>query len=283
MNEEITQVIEEKFTRCPECRSFSVRIIDDLSPKEKLKSFFVPVTVQVCGNCSHRFVTIGSIGEGIKKRFRSLTATFPRKCVTTAVFLALAAIIVTIVFMSGDKSKESTTSQKTEPLQTQESKPVITQKNQVDTGPSGLETPAGNKVEEKPVKPEEKQISSQDKTAENQEKLPPKEEIETPNPSPQLAGEIILTRNRFGVNWRPIGKGVQITRISNGPVKKAGLNVGDIILEVDGENVKGEGAGIELARDQVFNGKRKEVILKVQRDDKTLFYKMIKSNPNREP
>jgi hypothetical protein len=52
--------------------------------------------------------------------------------------------------------------------------------------------------------------------------------------------------------------------------------VGDILVEVDGKKVIGEGMDLEVARDDVFYSKRTEVLIKVLRGEETLFFKMIK-------
>ena len=100
---------------------------------------------------------------------------------------------------------------------------------------------------------------------------------ETPPVTPAIAGEIVLgNSNRFGVNWRSLGEGVQITRLSDDSLKRAGLLVGDILVEVDGKKVVGKGIDLETARDGVFLGKRSEVLVKVLREGETLFFKIIK-------
>lgn len=268
MNDEIYQVIEEKFTRCPLCRSFSVRIITDLTFKEKLKSHFVPVTVQRCSNCSHRFVTQGNLREGFKQKCAPLTSTFPRKCIVAAVPLILVALLVVLLLVSGGKKDEPITPVEKTPqqtIETIETQPPRGEETQPGTTPgTGEETPAAETGSTQ-AGSEEIQQPSTEETGETQT-----------TPVPTFAGEIILVRNRFGVNWRPLGDGVQITRLSPGPVKDAGLLVGDIILEVDDVPVKGEGSGIELARDEVFMKKRPQAVIKVQRNNKILLFKMVK-------
>jgi hypothetical protein len=45
---------------------------------------------------------------------------------------------------------------------------------------------------------------------------------------------------------------------------------------VDGKKVVGLGADLETARDDVFQGKRTEVLIKVLRGEETLLFKLIK-------
>ncbi|UCH94534.1 MAG: hypothetical protein JSV88_30300 [Candidatus Aminicenantes bacterium] len=242
MNEEISQVIEEKFTRCPECRSFSVRQTTDLTIKDRIKSLLVPVTVHLCDNCSYRFVEHGSL----------LTGSLPRKCLVIATPILVVVILVVILSMAGGKEK----------------KPGIKIEKEQEK-PSQQITPA-----EKPeTKPGEKKEDQAQEIQENQ-----KPQQETRPITPTIAGEIVLgNSNRFGVNWKPLGEGVQITRLSPGSLKRAGLLKGDILVEVDGKKVIGEGMDLEIARDDVFYGKRTEVLIKVLRGEEILVFKMIKT------
>jgi hypothetical protein len=229
MNEEINQVIEEKFTRCPECRSFSVKQTTELTLRERIRAAFVPVKVHRCDNCSYRFVEYESFSAGLKHLFRSLTSSLPRKFIVIAIPIVVAAVLVTILLLAGGKEKEPVIPTEKKPIQTIEKYP-------------------GTKIEK------------------------PSQQI-----TPSIAGEIVLgNSNRFGVNWRPLGEGVQITVLSPGSLKRAGLLVGDILVEVDGKKVIGEGMDLESARDDVFYGKRTEVLIKVLRGEETLLFKMIK-------
>lgn len=264
MNEEIERVIEEiedKFTRCPECRSFSVKQTSELNFKEKIKAAFVPVKVHRCDNCSYRFVEYESFSTSLKHLFHSLTSHLTRKFIIIAIPIAAAAILVTVLLLAGGKEKEPVKPTEKKPIQTKDKKQEI-EKPPQQTIP----------VEKPESKPEEKKDLQAQEIQENQ-----KPQQETPPITPTIAGEIVLgNSNRFGVNWRPLGEGVQITRLSNGSLKRAGLLVGDILVEVDGKKVVGEGMDLETARDDVFHGKRSEVLIKVLRAEETLFFKMIK-------
>lgn len=242
MNEEIERVIEEiedKFTRCPECRSFSVKQTSELNFKEKITAAFVPVKVHQCDNCSYRFVEYESFSASIKHLFHSLTSSLPGKLIVIGIPIA-AAVLVIVLLLGGGKEKEPVLPTEKKPIQ------VIEKKQEI----------------EKP----------------GQQTIPAEEPGSKPAPvTPPIAGEIVLgNSNRFGVNWRPLGEGVQITVLSPGSLKRAGLLVGDILVEVDGKKVVGEGMDLETARDDVFFGKRSEVLIKVLRGEETLFFKMIK-------
>jgi hypothetical protein len=242
MNEEINRVIEEieeKFTRCPECRSFSVKQTTELTFKERIKAAFVPVKVNRCGNCSYRFTESESFSAIIKHLFHSLIPSHSRKVIVIAVPIAAAAVLVTVLLLAGGKEKEPVIATGKKPIQT-------------------IEKKTGTKIK-KPI-----------------QQVIPAEKPES-KPTPAIAGEIVLgNSNRFGVNWRPLGEGVQITRLSNGSLKRAGFLVGDILVEVDGKKVVGEGIDLETARDDVFHGKRSGVLIKVLRGEETLLFKMIK-------
>lgn len=67
MNE--LDVIEEKFTRCPRCRSFSVKLTTRFNLREKIKMLFIPLTAYKCDNCSYRFVEYGYFSLIYKKNW----------------------------------------------------------------------------------------------------------------------------------------------------------------------------------------------------------------------
>jgi hypothetical protein len=266
MNEEINRVIEEieeKFTRCPECRSFSVKQTTELTLKERIKAAFVPVKVHRCDNCSYRFAEYESFSANLKHLFHSLTSSLSRKFIVIAIPIVVAAVLVTILLLAGGKEKEPVIPTEKKPIQTIEKYP----ETKIEK-PSQQIIPA-----EKPEsKPGEKKDPQAQEIQENQ-----KPQQETPPITPTIAGEIVLgNSNRFGVNWRPLGEGVRIYRLSPGSLKRAGLLVGDILVEVDGKKVIGEGIDLETARDDVFYGKRTEVLIKVLRGEETLLFKMIK-------
>jgi len=253
MNEELNRVIEEiedKFTRCPDCRSFSVKQTTELTFKERIKAAFVPVKVHRCDNCSYRFVEYESFSAILKHLFHSLTSSLPGKLIVFGIPIA-AVVLVIVLFLAGGKEKEPVIPPEKKPIQAIEKKQEI-------------EKSAGQ------IMPEEKPES---KPAEKKDLQAP----ETPPITPTTAGEIVLgNSNRFGVNWRPVREGVQITRLSNSSMKRAGLLVGDILVEADGKKVVGQGRELEAARDDVFHGKRTQVLIKVLRGEETLLFKMIK-------
>lgn len=93
---------------------------------------------------------------------------------------------------------------------------------------------------------------------------------------------VIGDSNRFGVNWSRVENGVQVSRLSDGPLKRAGLEVGDVFSEVDGQPVS-TGNSLLKARDDIFNGEREEAIIKVYRDNGVFYYRLVKyRKENRE-
>ncbi|MCP4147259.1 MAG: hypothetical protein GY757_05865, partial [bacterium] len=92
----------------------------------------------------------------------------------------------------------------------------------------------------------------------------------------KITAEIIIgNQNRFGVNWKSVANGVVITRISNGPLKIAGLQVGDVLNEVEGEKITNGNRLIAL-RNRIFSGNRAPVLIKIFRNNKTFYYNMVK-------
>lgn len=263
MNEEINRVIEEiedKFTRCPDCRSFSVKQTTELTFKERIKAAFVPVKVHRCDNCSYRFVEYESLSASLKHLFHSLTSSLPGKLMVIGIPIAVI-VLVFVLLLAGSKEKEPVIPTEKKAIQAIEKKQEISkQAHQII-------------LEKKPkTKPGEKKNLQEPGIQENRET-----QQETSPITPPIAGEIVLgNSNRFGVNWRSVGQGVQITRLSSSSMKRAGLLVGDILVEVDGKKVMGPGRDLEAARDDVFHGKRTEVLIKVLRGDETLLFKMIK-------
>ncbi len=245
--DEIAEVIEEKFTRCPRCRHYSVKQTNHLSFKERMKARFLPVTAYICDNCSYRFVEEGESPTGLKG-FSLLIA----------VILAAAAVVVIFMLLSASGDK----------------KPDYRVENEKKTGQieqKKITQPVKAQPEkDKPVKTEEKKPDQpiEKKTAEVEEK-PPEEK--------EPVFDIILgNSNRFGVNWRVVKDGVQITRMSGGPLKSAGLKIGDVISDVDDRKIT-TGDYLLRMRNEIFYGRRTEAIIKVYRDGKLYLYKMVKT------
>lgn len=263
------QVIE-KFTRCPRCRSFSVSH-SELEFREQLKAHFIPLHAFYCNNCSSRFIEQGEFSLKYNKNW--LLAVLSAALITGSILM--------FFLFSGDNNDgggkngqvirppESASEVTTPPvdpngsLQPKETKPTELGDNN-NNAPYPGDT--GNTVPPPVNNPEEKKPDP--------ETLPP-----TPL-EPVISGEIILgNSNRFGANWRNVEKGLQISRISNGPLKNAGLEIGDIITDVDGLPVA-SGDSLLNIRNEISSGRRREVILKVLHQNKIIYYRMVRTaNP----
>jgi len=72
------------------------------------------------------------------------------------------------------------------------------------------------------------------------------------------------------------GNGVKITElVENSPAHRAGLRIGDIVVTVDGQQIKDDTA-ILAARDKVVAGTKPQTILGVQRGNETLVFRVVK-------
>ncbi len=246
MNE--LNVIEEKFTRCPRCRSFSVKLTNSFNFREKIKMLFIPLTAYNCDNCSHRFMEYGHFSLTYKKNW--LLAVFP---------LVVIAVLGLILFLPGEKN--------TGPV---EEKQVLNDTTQIEQKTGTMEETAAKP----PVKTTETEISK----PRDEEPPPTTEETIT-----EIVNEIVIgDSNRFGVNWSRVENGVRISRLSDGPLKRAGLEVGDVLSEVDGQPVS-TGDSLMKARNEIFNREREEAIIKVYRDNGVFYYRLVKyGKENRE-
>jgi hypothetical protein len=233
--DEIAEVIEEKFTRCPRCRHYSVKQTNHLSFKERMKARFLPVTAYICDNCSYRFVEEGELPTGLKVFFAVLANRLRARFLLAAVPLAAAAVVVIFILLSGSGNK----------------KPDYRVENEKKTG----------QIEQKQITPPDRPVEK--KTVEVEEKEP-------------IFDIILGNSNRFGVNWRVVKDGVQITRMSEGPLKRAGLKIGDVLSDVDDIKIT-SGNYLLRMRNEIFYGRRTEALIKVYRGGKLYLYKMVKT------
>jgi hypothetical protein len=245
----IAEVIEEKFTRCPRCRHYSVKQTDELSFSERIKAYFVPLTAYKCDHCSYRFVDVKESAGGFRSIFFMLVSRFQGKLLLVAATLA-AAVVAAIILVSATGGKKA-------------GLPVVS--------------------EEKTTRIEQKQIAPINRdqiepTTKEEEPLEERQKEDTPEveTTEEPVYEIVLgNSNRFGVNWSVIKDGVQITRMSEGPLKKAGLRVGDIFREVDDQKIT-DGNSLLRLRNEIFSGRRTQVLIKVYREGKIYLYKMVR-------
>ena len=79
---------------------------------------------------------------------------------------------------------------------------------------------------------------------------------------------------KFRVNWDQTRDGLTVTRIADGPMKRAGLRVGDRLVSVDGQALVDEEI-LLAARDAVARGKLASARLIVRRDRRSLVYELL--------
>jgi hypothetical protein len=286
MNEIV--VIEDKFTRCPQCRSFSVKVTTDLDSKERLKKVFIPVTAYLCNNCSYRYVEFGTFSTTLKKmvaswtgRIRSAIGKMERKWLLAVVPLALVVIITALViFLPTIGSGDEPPPVKKDPVPIVEKQPEksIEQKQEEKVEQIPENKPEQKPEEVPPINPEQTIEKKPEQLPEQKpEQLPEQKPEQVPAKSePQITGDIVLgNSNRFGVNWKTVVKGVQIIRLSNGPLKKAGIRLGDILAEVEGQPIR-NGNYLLKIRNEIFMGKRPGTVVKVLRNNGTYYFRLVK-------
>jgi hypothetical protein len=264
MNDDIKAVIEEKFTRCPRCRSFSVRQTDELTLDERIKARLVSAVAFKCDNCSYRFVEFGKFSDTVKEVSRSFYGRVERKWLFAVIPLVVLGVIVTaFLLMSGNNlphGKQVKPGQGVQQVQHRQDNKVTGQKTeQVAQNVTG-----DNKdpAKQGPV--------TTDVNVNNREE--PKQE-ETKEPVYDI---VLGNSNRFGVNWVTVANGVRIARMSNGPLEDAGLLIGDIFSEVDNQKIT-NGNSLLKIRDEIYSGRKSEVLIKVYRDGKLFLFRMVKN------
>lgn len=260
-------VIEEKFSRCPRCRSFSVQQ-NPLNMLERIKQYFLPVTAFFCNNCSYRYAIHGKLSLGYKKNW--IAALVP---------LVIIVVAALFIFLSGS-------GQPTPPIEKPVDKPPVQEQQVPDQKPE--ETPEQQDINQQQTEEQPQTDQTQDQPPEQTQDQPPEttetaveqtgeqtDASEVPE-GPEIKNEIVLgNSNRFGVNWRTVQMGVQISRLSPGPLKTAGLKLGDIIAEVDGERVT-NGSKLMRTRNEIFTGRKEEAIVKVLQGTDEFYYRLVK-------
>ncbi len=105
----------------------------------------------------------------------------------------------------------------------------------------------------------------------------PKTKIKQPKKHrPTLNGTIRMGKSKkFVANWAPIGKGLQVVRLGPGPLKHAGIKVGDRLQSLDGLPLINEKRLLK-SRDSIFEGDKVSSIITVERNNRLLQFKLIK-------
>lgn len=285
-------VIEEKFTRCPQCQSFSLKVSDELSPNEKLKSMWVPVTVFKCNNCSYRYVEFGKFSDTLKRIFFSLIGRVERKWLLVAVPAAVIVILAglfwllpggtekpgnhiqpppvdnTPIVKTEDTVKENTTP---EDNKAEDPKSENTDDSKIDDQTKEEKSP------EDDTPPVDQPGTEQTQTEQTEQKpdKPVQEQQPPETQEPEYTYIVLGNSNRFGVNWNTVAGGVQISRLSDGPLKQAGIRIGDTLSEVDGTPIT-NGNRLLQVRNRIFNGRKDEAVIKVVRDGEIIYFKLVK-------
>lgn len=264
----------EKFIRCPECRSFSVKQVKpDL--KERAVGKLLENKVFYCENCSHRYIQFSDPAAPKKKS--TLFLLFLKKgWLVLMIPLVIIGIVLLVAGIAGDNTLE-----KPQP----EENAFIQPENKITVEEEGETSEPEEKEEIKPIEqaevteppPEKVEDEGVEEKAIEPDQPPPQVEEKKPVQPIHLG-----SRKMFGVNWVAVEKGVQITKLSNGPLKKAGILIGDIIHSLDDQFV-GRGGILIRTRNDIIDGKRGEAIIKVFRGDEEFLYKMVGSNPKPQP
>jgi hypothetical protein len=265
-------IIEEKFTRCPQCQSFSLKVSDDLTSKERLKNLLIPVTVYKCNNCSYRYVEFGNFTDTLKNIFFALVNRVERKWLLAVVPLAVIVAAAALIWLLPGNSNNGTP-----PVDPVDKKPVVVKgaedkKEEVKKEEVKKEEdpPPETKMPVDPVV--ENQGEGDTSPADTQTAV----ESTEPPALPAISAHIVLgNSNRFGVNWSRVERGVQISRLSDGPLKRAGIRLGDILAEVDEQKIT-SGNNLLGIRNLIFTGRKEEAVIKVYRGEETLYFKLVK-------
>lgn len=281
---------------CPNCGS---QIIHESAPdlNEKLVGYLVPTEIFQCQPCGCRFLFYGNPLAHEKTR----RVIVPLSLVFVFLFSMAAYMIV-----GGSKPPSQRVPADAGQLTLAQNKPVEkpTKKNIKSTPAESLEKPDQtptqqpkvDKPNQDPPKTEKNPKTDSPKAQKDKkpgreqagdtqatpdQKKPDKKdrqpEVKKATPAQAVAGTIKMGNSRkFGVNWtfQP-NRGLVITRLAQGPLKKAGLRIGDALLTVDGTPLTGSGEVLR-ARNEVFAGSRQKAIIEAVRDGKKFVYELVK-------
>jgi len=260
---EFEKVIEEKFTRCPQCRSFSVRLTDEFTPAEKFKTYFLPVSAFVCDNCNYRHVEFGTFSDTLKDFFTT-GGTHEKKWIVAVIpTVIIIAVVAAFILLSGTNEPYSKKIDKKQ--QTAQTQPI---RKPVEEKTAATQEPLPGTTQTEPGPTTQTGDQTTQPQPGDQKQVEPKIEDAIP--------VILENSTRFGVNWNLVENGVRILRMSNGPLKQAGMEIGDIVTEIDGQKIEDSGHLLRV-RDQILRGVRSEAILTVLRGDTVHYFKLLKS------
>lgn len=248
--------LEEKFTRCPKCRSYSIA---STPPKiyNSFFSFFVKKYNHYhCRNCGHNFKQLQNEETRFFARPRSVSGRKPLR----GLLLSAAGIllVLAIILLLHPEEKQTPSPEN----QTEAMPAAITEGNSLPkTEPAPANNREKSRFDEKETPLEETGISAASVSS------APASETGVID----LAGE-----NRFGVNWRKGKTGLVITRLGEGPLLNAGLTVGDTITHLNETAIESDSTLMNF-KEQLFLGTAKEGTLTVLHNEQIKKYKMLNS------
>ena len=237
-------VSKKRGITCPNCGSQIVHRTE-LILKEKLKAYFIPTEMFRCQPCGTRFARYGNPFTHKKKR---------------RLLYPLALIIILLVsFLSFIL---------TGPREAPAEKITETNQNrQVNRTPQPQKE---EKIVEETQKTPEPEIREQETGQETPRTKTGQETGAAPVNIIKLGDT-----NKFGVNWEYNGTGLEITRLSPGPLQRAGFKIGDVLISVNGEMPIDDTKILKL-RNEIFAGIRQEAFIRAVRGEKKFFYKLVK-------
>jgi len=265
--------LEEKFTRCPKCRSYSIAS----TPPKIYNSFFSRFTKSYnhyhCRNCGHNFKQIQNEEnhffvhrEGTKKSkaFRILSFSISGCVLAMVLFITLRP--------ADNRSVDHTESNST----TGSSTPSSGGHQQETRTEQTKEAQTPFIEQEKPEESME-EVHVTDTTVPGDTSLEQLQHQSDDTAEAGFDGTVDLAgENRFGVNWVIDRTGLVITRLSEGPLQNAGLKIGDTITHLNNVAIQSDSA-LMAYKEQLLRGTATDGILLVVRDNQIKRYKILNS------
>lgn len=249
--------LEEKFTRCPQCRSYSIASTPSKIRSPLLARFLKSYNHYHCRNCGLDFKQLTN--QDLSLITRELHAGPWKKSIPFIILTALAIVIfITIFFLFFQIDDEKTD-------ETTRERPRL---NQISPPP--IHDPSQDISDQTP----QNSLASDTPHDTESQGLPDSKSLPVIEPEP-VAGTIdLMGKSRYGVNWRNEGQSLLITRLSEGPLFNAGLKIGDKITHLNAQPVVTEAILLDF-RNKLNNGILQEGIIQIDRSGETLFFKII--------
>ncbi len=260
--------LEEKFTRCPKCRSYSIASIPPKIRYPFFSRFVSPYNSYHCRNCGHNFKQLANenVVFSSEQHDTDKKKTIKRIIIgMTGIFLLLTLFFL---FVSGRNQEAVFEANSTEssPKSSESQKPI---QDKQTVQPEETQPSARGNADDS-----DRSTSSTNTNSESGQQLT----TEDPGLTPQVIEATIdlAGSNRFGVNWVSEPDGLYITRLSEGPLLRAGMKVGDKVSLLNGISIKSDATVLEY-RNNLIQGSVSEGFLTVLREDQTLVFKLINS------